>query len=126
MDRDRLRGFGESQYALTERLLADPNPPNMEASLAALAADADYDVYPNTAEPAAWWRLGNLKTDGVDAVLKAYRDGSTPGMTANRTIPISELARRYGDPSGKKLYTKNDLIARFMHQWGEDYMKGKI
>jgi len=83
-----------------------------------VSVNADFDVYPNIAEPAEWWRLGNLKTDGVDTVMKAYRDETTPGMKINREMPLRELALKYGDFNSKKLYHKDDLISRFLHQWG--------
>ncbi len=115
--------LGEPECELMPELLVDPAPPNLSTHIASIAVDADFNAYPNTAEPAEWWRLGNLKTDGVDAIMKAYRDGTTPGMIANRTIPVSELARHYGIPDSTKLYDKDDLLLRFMHQWGMDYMK---
>jgi hypothetical protein len=68
--------------------------------------------------------LGNLKTDGVDAIIKAYRDETTPGMIMNRTMPVRELAQKYGNKNSKKLYDKRDLVCRFMHQWGADFMEG--
>lgn len=128
ISRDGLNMLGNHpEHILIEELLQDNSPPNMSANVPSVSVNADYDIYPNIAEPTAWWRLGNLKTDGVDKIIKAYRDGTTPGMTANRTIPVSELARRYGDKNSKKLYHKDDLICRFMHQWGEEYMEnGKI
>ena len=100
-------------------------PPHVSASFPCVAINADFDVYPNIAEPAPWWRLGNLKTDSVNAVMNAYINETTPGITMNRSIPVAELAYRYGKPESQKLYSKSDLICRFMHQWGEDYMKGK-
>ena len=59
-----------------------------------------------------------MRTDGIDTIIKAYRDETTPGMKANREMPIRKLARKYGDSTSKKLYHKDDLISRFMHQWG--------
>ena len=125
LSRDGLHNLGQPECDLLGELLCDNTPPNISANFPCVSVDADYNVYPNIAEPAEWWRLGNLKTDGADAVMKTYRDGTTPGMIANKTIPVSELARRYGDPTGTKLYAKDDLICRFMHQWGEDYMREK-
>ncbi|MCL1848881.1 MAG: hypothetical protein FWF83_04310, partial [Clostridiales bacterium] len=55
----------------------------------------------------------------------AYRDGSTPGMRANREMPVRDLAKKYGDVNSEKLYHKDDLVCRWMHQWGVDYMEGK-
>ena len=61
----------------------------------------------------------------MDAIIRAYRDETTPGMRMNRNMPVSELARRYGDQNNKKLYDKSDLVCRWLHQWGADYMEGR-
>ena len=123
--RDGIELLGQPEYTLLESLLYDDTPPNMSANVHSVSVNANFDVYPNIAEPTQWWRLGNLRTDGIDTIIKAYRDETTPGMKANREIPISELAQKYGDSASKKLYRKDDLICRFMHQWGVDYMEGK-
>lgn len=116
-----LNLLGKPECELLPELICDHTSPNVSSNIPSVAVDADYNVYPNIAEPTEWWRLGNLKTDGVDVIMKAYRDGTTPGMIANKTIPVSELARRYGNPDSTKLYDKEDLLRRFMHQWGVDY-----
>ena len=95
-------------------MLRDNTPPNM---------NANFDVYPNIAELAQWWRLGNLLTDGIDKIIKTYRYETTPGMKANREIQISELARKYGNSKSEKLYSNEYLIIRFMRQWGLEYFK---
>jgi hypothetical protein len=125
ISRDCTSRLGQPEYVLYESMLRDDSPPNLSADVPCVSVNADFDVYPNIAEPAAWWRLGNLKIDGVEAILKAYRNETTPGMTMNRELPIAELARRYGRRHSKTLYDTGDLIRRFMHQWGIDYRKGK-
>ena len=118
--------FGKPEYIWLEEMTNDKSTPNLSANRPCISIDARFDAYPNIAEIAPWWRLGNLKTDGADAVIKAYRDETTPGMKANREMPISKLARRYGVKDSKKLYDKSDLLSRFMHQWGVDCMEGKL
>lgn len=118
--------LGQTEYVLLESLHNEDAPANISANIPSVSINANFDVYPNIAEPTDWWRLGNLKTDGVDAIIKANRDETTPGMRANRGIPIRELARRYGDKNSKKLYSKDDLLCRWLHQWGIDYMEGGV
>lgn len=125
LSRDGLSTLGEPESKLLETLRMRETPPEIEPSFPCIAIDVEYDAYPNIAEPTPWWRLGNLKTDGVDAVLKAYRDAAPPGMSANRTIPVAALAQRYGDPAGKRLYHPDDLLCRFMHQWGVEHHGGR-
>jgi len=121
--REGIRLLGQPEYTLLDPLLLDKTPPNTDANVPCISVNADFDVYPNIAEPTEWWRLGNLKTDGVDSVIKAYRDETSPGMRMNREVPISDLAQRYGIKNSTKLYNKSDLVCRFMHQWGADYIK---
>jgi len=117
--------WGQPEYALLEALVCEDAPCGLSANVPSVSVNAGFDVYPNIAEPAEWWRLGNLYADGADAVLKAYRDETAPGMRTNREIPARELARRYGDKKSNKLYQKDDLLSRFLHEWGVDYMKGR-
>ncbi|MEA4824731.1 MAG: radical SAM protein [Clostridiaceae bacterium] len=126
LSRDGLNMLGVPEDTLLHTLLHVGNPPRMSANFPCLAVDADFDVYPNIAEPAPWWKLGNLKTGSVDTVMKMFIDEETPGMTANRGVPVSELAKTYGIPGSQKLYAEDDLICRLMHQWGVDYMKGSM
>lgn len=65
-------------------------------------ADSDFDVCPNIAEPTEWRRWHNLKNDRIDKIIRAYRNEIIHGMAVSRTIPISELTQRYGNPNSKK------------------------
>jgi len=115
--------LGQPEHILLDSLLVDNTPPNLGANIPSISVNTDFNVYPNIAEPTEWWRLGNLKTDGVDVILKAYRDETTPGMRMNREVAVSELAQQYGVAGSAKLYHKDDLVCRFVHQWGVDFMK---
>ena len=117
LSRDGFDGLGEPENELLTELLSYSTPPK-RYPMPWLFIDADFDVYPNIAEPTAWWKLGNLKTDGVEKIMQTYMDGLTPGMTANNTIPVFVLAERFGNPNSTKLYTCDDLISRFLHEWG--------
>jgi len=124
--REGIELLGQPEHMLLDSLLCDNTPPNIWENIPSISVNADFDVYPNIAEPAEWWRLGNLKTDGIDVILKAYRYETTPGMRMNRKLAVSELARRYGDKSSTKLYRRDDLVCCFMHRWGVDFMEGKL
>lgn len=113
-----LSSLGKPEYAWLDALSHRTDAPQITPPVPCVTITADYEVYPNIAEPTAWWRLGHLKNDGVDKVIKAYRDEIAPGMAANRNIPIAALAQQFGEATSKKLYTEDDLICRFMHQWG--------
>ena len=121
--REGMDLLGQPECVLLESLYHDDLPVNISASIPGLSVNADYDVYPNIAEPLEWWRLGNLRADGADTIIKAYRDKTTPGMRLNQKMPVCELALRYGNMNSKKLYSREDLLCRWLHQWGVDYME---
>lgn len=113
----------KTEAELFRLLLKKTRPKKMSAPMNSIAINANFDAYPNVAEPAEWWKLGNIKTDGVDKIIKTYRDETSPGMIASKTIPLNKLALKYANPASQKLYDEGDLITRMMHQWGEDHMK---
>ena len=71
-------------------------------------------------DPAARWRLGNLKTDGVDRVLQRFQYNEVPGLHVNFQVPVSQLARMYGRNNSHLMYSRGDLIFWWMHKWGEE------
>ena len=118
LSRDGLSMLGRPEHMLLEEMRHRTDPPNKDATFQCLFIDPNFDVYPNIAECAQWWHLGNLKKDGVRKILNAYQQEETPGMRVNRTIPVGLLAERFGSPKSARLYDGDDLIRRFMHQWG--------
>ena len=116
---DGLRSLGVPERELFGKLSEEQSPPQIGVQIPALAVDASFDIYPNLAEPAAWWRLGNLRTDGVEKVMRVFKNRGTPGMRANEEIPLGVLVRRFGDPEGNKLFTRGDYLALLLHRWGE-------
>lgn len=118
LSRDGLALLGRPESALLEEMRHRTDPPGKDASFQCLFIDPEFDVYPNIAECAPWWHLGNLKKDGVLKILSTYRNEETPGMRANRTVPVSALAERFGNPASARLYDGDDLVCRFLHQWG--------
>lgn len=102
--RDGFALLGRPEHELLPALLEDDAPPNLWVEPPSIAINAEFDVYPNLAGPAPWWRLGNWKTDGARKILDTLQRGDTLGMRANITLPLRELARRYGDTAGDRLY----------------------
>lgn len=117
--------LGVTEGELTRRLWGEEQPlaPTEREVLAHplwFFVCSDLEVYPNVADLTRPWRLGNLATDGGAAVLAAFVENRTPGLRALRTVPVGELARRFGDPSSRKLYLEPDLktlwLAKYLEQ----------
>lgn len=75
------------------------------------------DVYSNLGPVSPAWRLGNLKTDGLTAIVDVFEKDRTPGLQAAFRTPVSELAVRFGRSRGRRLYTSADLKARWVRLW---------
>jgi len=103
--------------------LADEQAPNgFYPGVLAFLVTATMDVYTNIGEQLPWWSLGNLETDGLDAIMRRFEHDEVPGLQLNFHVPVGELARRYGRPDSRRLYGRSDLIERWMRLWGEEHV----
>jgi len=63
------------------------------------------DVYYNACDVAPWFRLGNLKGDSWTTILDRLVNRGTPGLRTIYEMAPQELARRHGDPAGRRVYS---------------------
>lgn len=77
----------------------------------------DWDVFSNFAGLEDWWRLGNLRADPVAAILERFVNNDAPGLAAIHGHSPKALVKRFGDPSGTKIYTDSgDLLSLFVEK----------
>ena len=67
-----------------------------------------YDVYFNFTHMRPEWRIGNLKTDPIEELMRRITEEDTPALCTARSITLGELVRRYGDPDSQRLFEEND------------------
>jgi hypothetical protein len=67
-----------------------------------------------------WWKLGNLRVEGVDKIMQCFENDEVPGLHVNFHVPVSQLAQIYGRKDSQYIYTRDDLILRWLRMWGED------
>jgi len=108
--------FGYAENELIERLLNDSQPHAWQPEHLAFMVTSDLDVFSNIAELKPWWRLGNLKTDGIGEIMRRFENDETEGMYAHFHIPISTLADAYGQKDSRKIYKIDDLKSRLVRQ----------
>lgn len=109
--------LGQSESEQVERLIEKNEPLNDMPDLAFMVTP-NFDVYPNSGEMTEWWKLGNLKTDGIDRVMANYLNDKTVGLRLNHNVPISDLAREFGRPANKQIYGEADLVRRWFKEYG--------
>jgi len=82
---------------------------------------SNWDVFSNLGACDEWWRLGNLHSDSVADILERFEQNICPGLHTIHTVPPTELAARYGDPEGKKIYTsKDDLLSLYVRRYCQE------
>ena len=115
--------IGEAEQDLVARLVEENAPLADCPETLAFMIKPDLDVFPNIGDPMPWWRLGNLKTDGLDRIMHCFEHDETPGLYANFHVPVSQLAQAYWRKDSRYLYTRGDLISRWLRMWGESHYK---
>jgi MoaA/NifB/PqqE/SkfB family radical SAM enzyme len=74
----------------------------------------NWDVYSNVGTLEPWWRLGNLKIDSVQAIIRRFERNEMPGLNVLLHFAWSELAISYGNPYGSKIYSGiGDLVSLY-------------
>lgn len=120
---ENMEKLWQTEAELMPSLLGRNTPLNENPPIQALMVASDFNVYPNSGEIAHWCCLGNLKTDGVDLVMDNYLNHRTLGLKMNHEMPVSYFARKYGNPTGDRLYTAADLVLRWFRLEGMNNRK---
>lgn len=74
----------------------------------------NWDVFSNAGTLEPWWRLGNLKVDSVETIMRRFEHDQALGLDVLFNYPRDRLAKEYGDPNGQKIYSgKHDLLSLY-------------
>ena len=75
---------------------------------------ANWDIFANVGTLEPWYRLGNLRQDSVESIVRRYEEDSVLGLTVQFHESPAGLAERYGDPRGQKVYSgQEDLLSLY-------------
>jgi hypothetical protein len=73
-----------------------------------------WDVFANIGTLEPWWCLGNLKQDSVASIIARFENEENLGLQTLFHRSPQELALRYGNPRGQKVYSiKEDLLSLY-------------
>jgi hypothetical protein len=82
---------------------------------------SDWDVFSNVGTLEEWWRLGNLKVDSIESIIRRFEQDEVPGLEVLFGYPPERLTREYGDPQGTRVYsTAGDLLSLYLGKHCED------
>ena len=68
----------------------------------------NYDLYFNFTHMRPEWRIGNMKTDPMQELIRRITEGDTLALRSARRITLGELVRRYGDQSSERAFEAED------------------
>jgi len=113
----------ESEATLYDRILRGDRVPVSEELLPEalwLFVRGNWDVFSNLGTLEPWWRLGNLKTDPIETLIRRFEEDDVLGLQLLLHTPPAELAERHGDPAGQKIYsTTEDLLSLYRGKHAE-------
>ena len=79
-----------------------------------------FDAYFNFTHMTPAWRIGNLKTDAREELIRRIVEEDTPALNLARRVTLGELVRQYGDPSSEKAFTLEDYQGYLLNRYLED------
>ena len=99
--------FTEGELCERWRDREDAFVPHNEGEIVLYVSNS-YDLYFNFTHLRPEWRIGNLRTDPMDEVVRRVLEEDTPALRAARAISVGELVRRYGDPASDRAFEPED------------------
>ncbi len=109
--------FGKTEQALYERLMADQTTASYVSRTPVFYVDGQFNVYPNVAPPEPAWLLGNLKADGVEAVLENYVQSKSTAQRTRLTVPLGRIVTSQGDPTSLRLFSEGGYIEYLLNTY---------
>ena len=99
----------DSEQELCEKLKHNDSPmvPHNEGDIVIYVAN-DYDLFFNFTHMRKEWRIGNLKTDPIEELIRRIMDEDIPALEKARSITVGELVSKYGDPASNRLFEEED------------------
>ena len=79
-----------------------------------------FDVYFNFSHMTAGWKIGNLKTDPREEIIRRIAEEDTPALELAHGVTLGELAERYGDPVSEKVFFLEDYQSYLLNRYIED------
>ena len=67
-----------------------------------------YDVYYNFSHMTPNWKIGNLKEDQRDELIRRIVEEDTQALNLARNITVRELVEKYGDPHSDRTFAQED------------------
>ena len=67
-----------------------------------------YDLFFNFTHMKPEWKIGNLKTDPIEELVRRVKEEDIPALREARQVTVGELVRSYGDPESTRAFEEDD------------------
>ena len=86
----------------------------------------DYDLFFNFTHMQKEWRIGNLKEDPMEELVRRILAEDIPALQRARGITVGELVSKYGNPESERLFEEEDYKMYLLNSYlsGADEEKG--
>ena len=113
--------FGRTEEELYWELMTDTSTRDLTELEPVFFVDQYMNVYPNRTAPSEYWCLGNLQTDGAEAVLKNYAENKSHAQQVRLNVSVCDMVKAVGNPKSQRLFTKGDYVDYVLNQYCEKY-----
>lgn len=79
-----------------------------------------YDVFFNFTHMKPEWKIGNLKTDNPDELVRRIVEEDFPALNLARQVTMKELVERYGNAQSEKAFSLSDYKDYLLNKYLED------
>lgn len=69
-----------------------------------------WNVFSNIGTLEEWWKLGNLKEDSVESIIRRFEGDEVVGLQTLLHYTPRKLAEEYGDLNGRQVYSDEDNL----------------
>lgn len=83
-----------------------------------------FDVFFNFTHMSEEWKIGNLKTDSREDLIRRILQEDIPALKLAKEVTMQELATRYGDAHSNKAFGLNDYKDYLLNRYLEDVLCG--
>lgn len=81
-----------------------------------------YDVYFNFTYMTDVWKIGSLKNDDPDEIVRRIIHEDIPALTSARNISVGELVEKYGDYQSRKVFFIDDYKSYLLNIYLEEIL----
>lgn len=82
-----------------------------------------YDVFFNFTHMSEAWKIGNLKLDSQEEIIRRIIEEDTPALNLARNITVKKLVEKYGNERSQKVFSIGDYKAYLLNCYLEDVFR---